>query len=51
MTSYNLSALIGGFLKNPLQDLPSSLNAVISTNESNRIITCYKLGYKSHDLL
>ena len=26
-------------LKNPLQDLLSSLNAVISTNESTRIIT------------
>ena len=37
MTCYNLSALIGGkFIqkKNPLQDLLSSLNAVISTNES-----------------
>ena len=42
MTCYNLSALIGGkFLlkKNPLQDLLSSLNAVISTNESGQIIT------------
>ena len=42
MTSYNLSALIGGkFIskKNPLQDLLSSLNAVISTNESTQIIT------------
>ena len=27
------------FIKNPLQDLLSSLNAVISTNESTRIIT------------
>ena len=27
------------FKKNPLQDLLSSLNAVISTNESTRIIT------------
>ena len=27
------------FLKNPLQDLLSSLNAVISTNESSQIIT------------
>ena len=27
------------FRKNPLQDLLSSLNAVISTNESTRIIT------------
>ena len=34
MTCYNSSALIGGNLKkNPLQDLLSSLNAVISTNE------------------
>ena len=35
----NLSALIGGkfILKNPLQDLLSSLNAVISTNERNWI--------------
>ena len=33
---------IGGksvFFKNPLQDLLSSLNAVISTNESTRFIT------------
>ena len=40
MTCYNLSALIGGksiFLKkNPLQDFLSSLNAVISTNESTQ---------------
>ena len=38
----NLSALIGGkFIskKNPLQDLLSSLNAVISINESTRFIT------------
>ena len=38
----NLSALIGGkFIdkKNPLQDLLSSLNAVISTNERNWILT------------
>ena len=38
----NSSALIGGkfiFQKNPLQDLLSSLNAVISTNESTQIIT------------
>ena len=36
-----LSALIGGkfTLKNPLQDFLSSLNAVISTNESIRMIT------------
>ena len=37
----NSSALIGGkfiLFKNPLQDLLSSLNAVISTNESTRII-------------
>ena len=43
----NLSALIGGkFIcqKNPLQDLLSSLNAVISTNERSWI---YK---ESHDL-
>ena len=36
----NSSALIGGKLickKNPLQDLLSSLNAVISTNESTQI--------------
>ena len=36
------SALIGGkfiFQKNPLQDLLSSLNAVISTNERNEFIT------------
>ena len=39
MTCYNLSALIGGklILKNPLQDFLSSLNAVISINESTRI--------------
>ena len=38
MTCYNSSTLIGGnfILKNPLQDLLSSLNAVISTNESTR---------------
>jgi hypothetical protein len=35
MTCYNSKALIGGYF--PLQDLPSSLNAVISTNESNQI--------------
>ena len=37
----NSSALIGGkfIKKNPLEDLLSSLNAVISTNESTRIIT------------
>ena len=37
----NLSALIGGKLiyKNPLQDLLSSLNAVISTNERIEFIT------------
>ena len=41
MTCYNSSALIGGkfILKKPLQDLLSSLNAVISTNESTQIIT------------
>ena len=36
------------FKKNPLQDLLSSLNAVISTNESTRIITghvIYNLAY------
>ena len=39
----NSSARIGGkfifFQKNPLQDLLSSLNAVISTNKSTRFIT------------
>ena len=37
----NSSALIGGkfILKNPLQDLLSSLNAVISTNERTEFIT------------
>ena len=38
----NSSALIGGkfiFSKNPLQDLLSSLNVVISTNESTQFIT------------
>ena len=51
MTCYNLSALIGGkfiFFKNNLQDLVSSLNAVISTKESTQIITghvIYKLAY------
>ena len=43
----NSSALIGGkFIfqkKNPLQDLLSSLNAVISTNESTRIITSHEI--------
>ena len=36
MTCYNSSDLIGGkcIKKNPLQDLLSSLNALISTNES-----------------
>ena len=36
------------FQKNPLQDLLSSLNAVISTNESTQIITghvIYNLAY------
>ena len=41
----NSSALIGGkFIlrkKNPLQDLFSSLNAVISTNESTRFVTSH----------
>ena len=47
----NLSALIDGkliFQKNPLQDLLSSLNPVISTNESTRYITghmVYNLAY------
>ena len=47
----NSSALIGGKLickKNPLQDLLSSLNAVISTNESTLFITghvIYNLAY------
>ena len=50
MTCYNLSTLIGGkfILKNPLQDLLSSLNAVISTNESIEFITghvIYNLAY------
>ena len=46
MTCYNSSALIGGkfILKNPLQALLSSLNAVISTNESTQIY------YRSCDL-
>ena len=36
----NSSALIGGFfLKKPLQDLLSSVNAVISTNERIEFIT------------
>ena len=38
----NSSALIGGkfiFTKNPLQDLLSSVNAVISTNERIEFIT------------
>ena len=38
----NSSALIGGKFnldKNPLQDLLSSLNSVISTNESTQFIT------------
>ena len=35
----NSSALIGGFKKSLLQDLLSSLNAVISTNEITRFIT------------
>ena len=38
----NASALIGGkiiFKKNPLQDLLSSVNAVISTNEMIGFIT------------
>ena len=47
----NSSALIGGkFIgkKNPLQDLLSSLNAVILTNERNWILTghvIFKLRY------
>jgi hypothetical protein len=47
----NSSALIGGkFIckKNPLQDLLSSLNAVISTNEMNLILSghvIFKLHY------
>ena len=47
----NLSALIGGkFIskKNPLQDLLSSLNSVILTNERNEILTdhvIFKLRY------
>ena len=46
----NSIALIGGkfILKNPLHDLLSSLNAVISTNESTWVITghvIYNLAY------
>ena len=47
----NLSALIGGTFickKNPLQDLLSSLNAVISINERTEFITdhvIFKLRY------
>ena len=40
MTCYDLSALIGGkfiLKENPLQDLLSSLNAVLLTNESTQI--------------
>jgi hypothetical protein len=43
-----LSLVESLFLKHPLQDLLSSLNAVISTNESNRILTghlIYNLAY------
>ena len=39
---YRSSALIGGkfiFQKNPLQDFPTRINAVISTNERNEFIT------------
>ena len=36
-----LSLVENLFKKNPLQDLLSSLNAVISTNESTPIITCH----------
>ena len=48
----NLSALIGGkfiFKTNPSQDFLSSLNAVISTNESTEFITghvIFNLAYK-----
>ena len=50
MTCYNWSALIGGKfrIKNPSQALLSSLNAVISTNESSQILTghvIYILAY------
>ena len=47
----NLSALIDGkliFKKNPLQNLLSSLNAEISTNESTGFVTghmVYNLAY------
>ena len=45
----NSSALVENLLKkNPLQDLLSSLNAVISTNESTGFITghmVYNLAY------
>ena len=45
MTYYDSSALIGEkfIKKNPLQDLFSSLNAVISTNE--RTLMTYNLAY------
>ena len=44
------------FKKNPLQDLLSSLNAVISTNESTQIITGHVIynpayTYKFHHSL
>ena len=32
---------LGDFFLNPLQDLLSSLNAVISTNGSTEFITCH----------
>ena len=38
----NITALIGGkfiFTKNPLQDLLSSVNAIISTNERVEFVT------------
>ena len=42
LPAMNSSALIGGiFIKNPLQDLLSSKNALISTNESTRFITVH----------
>ena len=36
-----LSLVENLFKKNPLQDFLSSLNAVISTNESTEFITCH----------
>ena len=42
LPAMNSSALIGGiFIKNPLQDLLSNKNALISNNESTRFITVH----------